>query len=106
MSLIDDAMTETLPELRVPFGDSVTYTHRPGGAAQTVVAIPSDPAPIESAYPGSTAILDIIRTDLSPAPVQGDEITWGSTTYTVIDVKSDKIGPAGLFVRLALRKKP
>ena len=37
---------------------------------------------------------------------QGDEVVIGSSTFVVIDVKTDTIGPSGLFVRLALRKKP
>lgn len=107
MSLIDDILTDALPELlKAAFGDSITYTHKPGNTAQTVTAIASDPDPAEPAYPGSTSILDILRSDLDPAAAQGDEIAWGSTTYTVVDVKADKIGPSGLFVRLALRKKP
>lgn len=107
MSLIDDILTEALPDpLKDAFGDSVTYTHKPGNTAQTVTAIAADPDPLEPSYPGSTLIVEILRSDLSPAAAQGDEITWGSTTYTVIDVKADKIGPSGLFVRLALRKKP
>lgn len=108
MSLIDDILTDALPEpLKAAFGDEgCTYTHRPSGTVQTVTVIPADPDPLESAYPGSTTILEVLRSDLSPAAAQGDEITWGATTYTVIDVKADKIGPSGLFVRLALRKKP
>lgn len=107
MSLIDDILSEALPgPLAEAFGDSATYTHRPSGTTQTVTVIPSDPDPLESAYPGSTSILEILRSDLSPAAVQGDEITWGATTYAVVDVKADKIGPSGLYVRLALRKKP
>ena len=107
MSLIDDILTEALPgPLAAAFGDSANYTHRPGGTAQTVTVIPSDPDPLEPAYPGSTSIVEILRADLSPAAVQGDEIAWGATTYTVVDVKADKIGPFGLYVRLALRKKP
>ncbi len=107
MSLLDEILADALPEpLKDFFGDSATYTHKPGGTTDTVTVIPSDPSPTEAAYPGSTTLIDVLIADLSIAATQGDEVVIGSSTFVVIDVKTDTIGPSGLFVRLALRKKP
>lgn len=99
MSLIDDILSAALPApLKSNFGDSVTYTHRPGGTVQTVTAIITDTVP-ESAYPGKILLMEFSTADLSPAAVQGDEVTYSGSTYKVADVKTDPP-----FAMLSLRK--
>lgn len=100
MSLIDDILAAALPEpLKANFGDAVTYTHKPGNTTQTATVIISDPLP-EGTYPGKNLTVEVFLADLSPAPIQGDHITLGSTTYTVVDVKSSD----SLMALLSLRK--
>lgn len=81
----------------------MTYTHKPSNAAQVVTGVITRPG-LDESYPGGTTFVEILFSDLSPAPVQGDSVTIGTNTYTVADVKADPIGPTGLFARLTLRK--
>lgn len=106
MSLVDDILTDVLPSvIEDIFGDSVTYTHKPGNTIDSVTGVLVDPSPLEGSFPGGTTAVDFVKSKLSLAPVQGDEVTIGVLTYTVFDVKSDSVGPSGLFVRVFLRKK-
>ena len=106
MALIDDILAAALPgPLKDNFGDPVTYVHKPSGTSATVTAMLSDPSPEESAFPGKTVIAEILRADLSIEPIEGDEVTIGSDVYFCFDVKSDSVGPSGLFRSVYLRKK-
>ena len=100
MALIDDILAEALPKpLKDNFGDAATYTHKPGNTTQAVTVIISDPLP-EGTYPGKNLSVEVFLADLSPAPAQGDHVTLGSTTYTVVDVKASDT----LIALLSLRK--
>lgn len=91
--------------LKKAFGDSVAYVHKPSGTTASVTAILSDPGPEEATFPGKTTIAEILRSDLAMEPTEGDEVTIGADTYVCFDVKSDSIGPTGLFRNVHLRKK-
>ncbi len=98
-SKIDTILQGALPgPLKDNFGESVTYTHRPGGTVQTVTAIITDTVP-ESTYPGKILMMEFSTADLSPAAAQGDEVTYSGSTYKVADVKTNS-----LFAALSLRK--
>lgn len=100
MALIDDILAEALPNpLKDNFGDEATYIHKPGNTTETVTVMISDPLP-EGSYPGKNLSVEVFLADLSPAPVQGDHVTLGSATYTVVDVKSSD----SLIALLSLRK--
>jgi hypothetical protein len=104
VALIDDLITAALPgPMAAAFGDPVTFTAA-GGSPQAVTGLLDDPAPPESGYPGNVAIVEILKADLVGTPLQGDAVTTGAHSYIVFDVKSDDVGPGGLYWKLALHK--
>lgn len=105
MSLLDEILTEALPDpLKAFFGDEVTYTPLTG-SPYLLTVIMADPNPTEPTFPGNLTIADAAIADMAAAPVKGDKVTIGAVEYTVFDFKRDSVGPSGLFVRLGLQKR-
>jgi hypothetical protein len=99
MSTLRDILAEELPELKEDLGDLVTYTHKPGNTVQSVTGIIADSVP-ESNFPGKNLQMKFFLADLSPAPIQGDLVTYSGTTYTATDVKTRN----GVIAFVSLRK--
>jgi len=76
-----------------------TYTFSAGGTDTNVSAVFDNlpealPLEIETAFSGSLPTLDVILSDLSQAPKQGDTLVLNGTTYEVSDVQLDGLGNA------------
>lgn len=83
--------------LRV-FGKDVTYLPQAGGQITIRGVFESTREP-EEASPGVYAVLFVRLADLPTAPLRGDEVEVGGTTYKVFEIEADTSGSAVLRMR-------
>ncbi len=85
------------------FGQTVTFTPQTPGAAPITINGVMDPgAELEAEAPGDgsvNAVLFVHAEDISPIPVNGDEIATATTIYKIVQVLQDKGEGLALHLR-------